>query len=921
MSTYSAGFGGVPGQSAATAEEPATDTAAVAALEKRRKANPQKTVDAFWERFTTKSPGHVSTVLPENLYAKRAAAHAPKGVVPGHNAVASFDEAAETCRIKVEKIAKECRRVNQKYRDVHFDIELDLKYNNKDCLNGLLSDEDAGRWPRSAKRVGEGDCWFMAALCTLSNMQDLIQKICVASDELVGVYGFVFHRDGEWISTIIDDKLYLTKPDYEESFLEKAQWDDIWNRVNGEEEYRKAWQTGSGALYFAQCSDRNETWLPLLEKAYAKAHGDYEAIEGGFVGEAIEDLTGGVTTELLTSDILDKEKFWNEEVKNVNKDFLFGCYTGLFGGWGERRGVIEGHAYSIMKTAEIDGERLCLLRNPWGHTEWNGPWSDGSKEWTPDRMQKLDHRFGDDGMFWISYKDLLEKFQNFDRTRLIGPEWSVAQQWTTLHVAWSVDYHDTKFRVNITKPGPVVIVLSQLDDRYFRGLEGQYYFELQFRIHEEGSDEYIVRSHGKYIMRRSVSTEIDLDPGHYTVLIKVIAERDRDKLPPEEAIRKTCREKRDKLLQVGLSFDLAHAKGQIKESDAEKKEREAREAKKKDMAKEKKKKKIQTTRDKRRAMQKKMRERQRQLDKKKAEVLRKRKESKAKEGKKAQDNAEADVEVTKTALQADSEQAVKASDTTQDSGLPVNVEVTKEDETSDTGPKERSNSGYPTPTGTPSTAAAEGSPETPKETSKETPKDASTDEPANADKPAETPPEKPTDASAEKSADTEKPTDTAPEKPITPSIELNGVPSAAPSVAAADDGASAVDDGNISDSNTEILEFIDQFSDLESVSSTATEAPEADATAQEDDEFAKDPWNAVCIVGLRMYTKDKDASVEVVRPKEADTEAGLDLDDSAADATKEGREPTEVEANATEAKEAADASEKEKVVENLKPEA
>lgn len=60
-------------------------------------------------------------------------------------------------------------------------------------------------------------------------------------------------------------------------------WDDI-NRSDTEEEYRKVFQTGSRALYFAHCADENETWLPLLEKAYAKAHGDYSAIEGGFVG-------------------------------------------------------------------------------------------------------------------------------------------------------------------------------------------------------------------------------------------------------------------------------------------------------------------------------------------------------------------------------------------------------------------------------------------------------------------------------------------------------------------------------------------------------------------------------------------------------------------------------------------------------------
>jgi hypothetical protein len=104
---------------------------------------------------------------------------------------------------------------------------------------------------------------------------------------------------------------------------------------------------------------------------------DYAAIEGGFTGEGLEDLTGGVTTEIFSSDILDKDYFWKEELLKVNKDFLFGCAAGIFWGpWGERKGIIEGHAYSIMKAVEVDGKRLCLLRNPWGTYEWNGPWSE-----------------------------------------------------------------------------------------------------------------------------------------------------------------------------------------------------------------------------------------------------------------------------------------------------------------------------------------------------------------------------------------------------------------------------------------------------------------------------------------------------------------------------------------------------------------
>lgn len=46
----------------------------------------------------------------------------------------------------------------------------------------------------------------------------------MARDEQVGVYGFVFHRDGEWFSEIIDDKLYLKRPDYDESFIERMIW-------------------------------------------------------------------------------------------------------------------------------------------------------------------------------------------------------------------------------------------------------------------------------------------------------------------------------------------------------------------------------------------------------------------------------------------------------------------------------------------------------------------------------------------------------------------------------------------------------------------------------------------------------------------------------------------------------------------------
>jgi len=78
-----------------------------------------------------------------------------------------------------------------------------------------------------------------------------------------------------------------------------------------------------------------------------------------------------VTTELFTTDILDKEKFWSEEIMKVNEEFLFSCATGTFDRWqdsdvasrnGARENIVRMHAYSIMEAKEIKGNRLLRVR-------------------------------------------------------------------------------------------------------------------------------------------------------------------------------------------------------------------------------------------------------------------------------------------------------------------------------------------------------------------------------------------------------------------------------------------------------------------------------------------------------------------------------------------------------------------------------
>lgn len=179
----------------------------------------------------------------------------------------------------------------------------------------------------------------------------------------IGIYGFVFYRDGEWIYSIVDDKLFLKSPCWDSKSMQREMLKQI-DREDVESVYRETYQTGSKALFFGQNKDQNETWVPLLEKAYAKAHGDYGSLHGGWIGEALEDLSGGVTTELLASDIFDTDAFWENELSRVNQEFLFGCSTGLLDcGYGERDGIAEGHAYVIMEARTLkDGTRLCKLR-------------------------------------------------------------------------------------------------------------------------------------------------------------------------------------------------------------------------------------------------------------------------------------------------------------------------------------------------------------------------------------------------------------------------------------------------------------------------------------------------------------------------------------------------------------------------------
>jgi hypothetical protein len=285
--------------------------------------------------------------------------------------------------------------------------------------------------------------------------------------------------------------------------------------------------------------------------------------------EGVEDLTGGVTTKIVTADILDKDLLWTEGFLNVNNEFLFSAGTRQYAHPDPndlgRQGIEDGHAYSLLRAVEYNGNRLCLVKNPWGETEWNGPWSDGSKEWTAEALTTLDHKFGNEGIFWMPYADFLRRYVQIWRTRLFTDDWNVTQKWTTIQVPWSGDYNNTKFEFELPKATRTVIVLSQLDTRYFMGLTGQYTFQLAFRLHKKGEQVHIVRGYSSG--DRSATTEVDLEAGTYEVLLQISGQRDSTLPKVEDVVTQNWLARREKLMSIGLSYDLANAKGQGSEPE------------------------------------------------------------------------------------------------------------------------------------------------------------------------------------------------------------------------------------------------------------------------------------------------------------------------------------------------------------------
>ncbi|GLJ45014.1 hypothetical protein SUGI_0947480 [Cryptomeria japonica] len=273
-----------------------------------------------------------------------------------------------------------------------------------------------------------GDCWFLSAVAVLTEASHMANLIITPRYNDEGVYTVRFCIQGEWVPVVVDD------------------WIPCESR---------------GKPAFATSRKVNELWVSILEKAYAKLHGSYEALEGGFVQDALVDLTGGAGEEIDMRSAqaqieLASGKLWSQLLHFKQEGFFLGA--GSPSGSDvhvSSSGIVQGHAYSLLQVREVDGHKLVQIRNPWANeVEWNGPWSDSSPEWTDRIKHKL--KFtpqAQGGIFWMSWQDFQLHFRSIYVCRVYPSEMrhSVHGQWrvcsaggSQLHYTW---HQNPQFRL------------------------------------------------------------------------------------------------------------------------------------------------------------------------------------------------------------------------------------------------------------------------------------------------------------------------------------------------------------------------------------------------------------------------------------------------------------------------------------------
>lgn len=335
------------------------------------------------------------------------------------------------CKARVKAIIEECKAEGKKWSDPDFDVQKSpnaVLWVDKEKPGYDNTVNPPGGWKRISELCEEpclvadggkandiiqgsaGTCFLLGAMgAIVGNDKHALKKIFITHDFDVGIFGIQFCVEGEWMYLLVDD----------------------WMPVMDD------------CLMYCSSKDDTEWWAPLLEKAYCKLMSCYEMCDGGQSAEAVFSFCGGVNGFFSIEDKHkeDPASYFKLLKGARQRGYMLTCgfvgskkATGGKGPCGEPLlpcGLVSGHAYSVLKVVEAEGNQLVCIRNPWGSGEWTGKWGDNNKEgeWTDEMKEATGHKVGEDGTFWMTVADFCANARCAEFARPFGPLWKKVTQY------------------------------------------------------------------------------------------------------------------------------------------------------------------------------------------------------------------------------------------------------------------------------------------------------------------------------------------------------------------------------------------------------------------------------------------------------------------------------------------------------------